>query len=75
MYPGLYVNPAWPTRHRVIPWKLFALLSGQGGAVNALDRLTGAHGVAAGIGVAMSDKGSEITARMVRDAFPEVADG
>lgn len=69
----MYVNEAWPTRDKIIPWKLYAMLSARVPEVAALDRLILAQGVAAGIGISMSSEGKSIMKELTREAFPETA--
>lgn len=74
VYPGLYVNAAWPTSDKVIPWPYFLALYGRLTAVLALDRMNAFRAGAYAIAVThMEDRGkaAEIGDEMTREACPE----
>ena len=69
-YPGEYHNPRWPTRDRVIPWKVFAIRMRCMWAVLAQERLQMAQSISLALSSNEGD-GPKQRRAVVMEAFPD----
>ena len=72
-FPGIYVNAAWPTRDKIIPYKLFYVLMGAMPYVWAMERKIAAEAYTQGKAITNSktkQKASRTMDKMHKAALP-----
>jgi hypothetical protein len=74
-----WYSSTWPTTDHIIPFKLFALMSGTIGHLQAAEQMTMTHAVAHAAALSMGDgkdlKLKRLTRQLVKRAYPEIVDG